>query len=131
MLGRFDETNETPPQMNAKVTPPQSVAALLPLFQVVPDLDRVLLFGSRARGDHQERSDIDLAVDAPNMDILTWDKLCQNITDNSQTLLSVDLIWLQQTPARLRNRIHREGVIVFEREDESIGGESKTCTLET
>lgn len=30
-----------------------------------PAVRRVILFGSRARGDHRERSDIDFAFDAP------------------------------------------------------------------
>lgn len=32
-----------------------------------PAVERVWLFGSRARGDKFERSDIDLAVEAPRM----------------------------------------------------------------
>ena len=47
-------------------------------------------------------------------------QLCLHITDNSKTLLPAELIWLQQAPVQLANRIQSEGVVVFEREDESI-----------
>jgi len=120
MLERFDETHDKALRMRAKVEASNCVADLLPLFQDFSEVYRVILFGSRARGDHQERSDIDLAVDAPNMDILTCDKLCLHITENSNTLLPIDLIWLQQATVQLANRIQNEGVVVFEREDESI-----------
>ena len=33
-----------------------------------PEVERVWLFGSRARGDNFERSDIDLAIEAPGME---------------------------------------------------------------
>ena len=31
-------------------------------FRKYPEVERVLLFGSRARGDHSERSDYDVAI---------------------------------------------------------------------
>ena len=40
-----------------------------------PAVERVWLFGSRARGDHFERSDIDLAIEAPGIDRGEWAKL--------------------------------------------------------
>lgn len=120
MPERSHETNGETLLIKAAAMKFDYLAALLPLFQVLPDVQRVILFGSRVRGDHQERSDIDLAVDAPDMDILEWDKLCFSITDNSKTLLPIDLIWLQHASAELAKRIQREGVVVFEREDQAI-----------
>lgn len=120
MLERFDEANGRVLRAKSEAVSFDYLVALLSLFQVFPDVHRVILFGSRSRGDHQERSDIDLAVDAPDMDVMTWDRLCLSITDNSNTLLPIDLIWLQQAPAGLAKRIQGEGVVVFERKDESI-----------
>jgi predicted nucleotidyltransferase len=31
-----------------------------------PGVEKIILYGSRARGDHQHGSDIDLAIDAPS-----------------------------------------------------------------
>ena len=120
MSERCQETNREALRTTDEAMKFDYLVALLPLFQVFPDAQRVILFGSRARGDHQERSDIDLAVYAPDMDIVTWNNLCLSITDNSKTLLPIDLIWLQQASAGLAKRIQREGVVVFEREDKAI-----------
>ncbi len=115
-----DDVNDKELRARAKAVNLERLVGLLPLFRVFPDVRRLILFGSRARGDNQERSDIDLAVDAPDMDILTWDKLCSYIADNSNTLLPIDLIWLQHAPVGLANRIQSEGVVMFERKDKSI-----------
>ena len=42
-----------------------SLAAIRALCAQTPGLDRLWIFGSRARGDHRQRSDIDLVADAP------------------------------------------------------------------
>ena len=34
-----------------------------------PEVERIILFGSRARGEASERADIDLAVECPAADI--------------------------------------------------------------
>lgn len=120
MLGRINGTNRRVLGTESEASKFACLASLLPVFQMFPEVHRVILFGSRARRDHQERSDIDLAVDAPGMDVVTWDKLSTSITDNSKTLLPIDLVWLQQASAGLAKRIQGEGVVVFEREDEAI-----------
>ncbi|QSO47424.1 nucleotidyltransferase domain-containing protein [Alicyclobacillus mengziensis] len=98
----------------------EPISSLVHILSQVSEIERVILFGSRARGDHEERSDIDLAVDAPNMEIAKWDETCLLMAENSKTLLAIDLIWLQRAPNRLVQRIQSEGVIVFERENQSI-----------
>jgi len=120
MLGRYGETSDKESKARPEEIAFDGVDALVSLFSVFPGVRSVILFGSRARGDHQERSDIDVAVDAPNMDIVEWDELCLYIHENSNTLLPIDLIWLQQATLQLANRIQSEGVVVFERKDESI-----------
>ena len=39
------------------------------------NVDRIIVFGSRAFGDYEKYSDLDLAIDAPNMTRLEWLKL--------------------------------------------------------
>lgn len=67
----------------------------------IPAVQRILLFGSRARGDHDQRSDIDLAVLCPQADLETWAAIW-NIADEAPTLLAVDLVRLDQASANLR-----------------------------
>lgn len=80
-----------------------------------PAVERVWLFGSRARGDNFERSDIDLAVDAPGMDGHDWITIKFDVVDEAPTLLLIDLVRLEEAPDHLRERIRQEGVIVYER----------------
>ena len=46
----------------------------------------MILFGSRARGTHSERSDIDIAVSGGDFDAFYWD-----IKENVHSLLSFDI----------------------------------------
>lgn len=46
----------------------ESFKELINLFKSMNSLDKVYLFGSRARGDYKKESDIDLAIES-NMDI--------------------------------------------------------------
>lgn len=54
-------------------------------------IDQIWLFGSRARGDNQARSDIDLAIICPEASDADWLKVKQ-IIDNADTLLHIDCV---------------------------------------
>ncbi|MBL8639183.1 MAG: nucleotidyltransferase domain-containing protein [Alphaproteobacteria bacterium] len=74
--------------------------------------DRVILYGSRARGDHMPRADIDLAVDVPGgLDVRAWDAMMQAV-ENAQTLLEIDLVCLQETTGRVRENILKDGKVL-------------------
>ena len=57
----------------------------------VPVVESVILYGSRARGTHRERSDIDLAVVCPNASSRDWLEMT-TIIDEAPTLLKIDLV---------------------------------------
>ncbi|WP_407457804.1 nucleotidyltransferase domain-containing protein [Fibrobacter sp.] len=72
-------------------------------------LDRVILFGSRARGTNRERSDIDLAVSGGNL--ARFEELLEEKAD---TLLSFDVINMDGVASRkLKDNIQREGVLLY------------------
>lgn len=54
-------------------------------------IDEIWLFGSRARGDNQSRSDIDLAIICPEASDSDWLKVKQ-IIDDADTLLNIDCV---------------------------------------
>lgn len=67
----------------------------------------VVLFGSRARGDNTEVSDIDIAVAGA----LNFDRLSMELKYNEFTLLDIDVVNLDSDISKeLRNRIERDGV---------------------
>ena len=53
--------------------------------------DRVILFGSRAKGTNTDRSDIDIAVSGAG----DFDSLCEEIED-IPTLYTIDLVELEE-----------------------------------
>ncbi|MEO0348249.1 MAG: nucleotidyltransferase domain-containing protein, partial [Pseudomonadota bacterium] len=60
-------------------------------IQKLPFVRRVILYGSRARRDNKERSDIDLAVDCTGATDREWFKVI-NIVDQADTLLKIDCV---------------------------------------
>jgi predicted nucleotidyltransferase len=84
------------------------------LRRACPKIERILLFGSRAQGGAQPRSDIDLAVSCPQATQREWLDLCDAV-ETAPTLLRIDLVRLETAGAALRDRILREGRILYER----------------
>ncbi len=80
-----------------------------------PAVERVWLFGSRARGDNFERSDIDLAIEAPRMDRHDWLKIKLDFEDDAPTLLLIDVVRWEEAPEHLREDIQDEGILLYER----------------
>ena len=85
----------------------QSIARRYPI-------NRIVLFGSRARGDNRNNSDIDLAV-FPAPEFNSTGHFSSDVED-LETLLKIDLVFVDAyTEAALLERIHREGVVLYER----------------
>jgi predicted nucleotidyltransferase len=80
-----------------------------------PAVERVWLFGSRARGDNFARSDVDLAIEAPSMDHDDWLRIKLSFDDEAPTLLLTDLVRIEDAPEHLREQIRDEGIVVYER----------------
>jgi predicted nucleotidyltransferase len=93
---------------------PDAVQRLVAQLSAEPSVRRVILFGSRARGEAQPRSDVDLAVEAPAASVRDWLRLA-DIAEDAETLLSIDLVRLEQAPPDLRERIQAEGRVLYER----------------
>ena len=90
---------------------PPSVRPLVARLAAEPEVRRVVLFGSRARGDGRERSDVDLALDAPGLSRAGWLRLWADAQE-ADTLYRIDLVRLNEVPTPLRERIEAEGVDV-------------------
>ncbi len=74
-------------------------------------LERVMLFGSRARGDYKKTSDIDLAVMGGNITLFTLD-----VEEETSTLLSFDVVNLDgSVQEELRKSIEQEGKLLYEK----------------
>jgi predicted nucleotidyltransferase len=88
--------------------------ALRDSIAAFPEVERILLFGSRAKGDAEARSDIDIAVACPTADTPTWLDICR-VTEEAETLLKIDVVRLEEATPDFRQRIEREGKVLYER----------------
>ena len=89
-----------------------------------PAVQRVWLFGSRARGDNFERSDVDIAVEAPGIDRGEWAALHLDLDEEADTLLLIDFVLMDDLPESFRQRVHREGRLLYERgHPQGVAGE--------
>jgi len=79
-------------------------------------VDAIYLFGSRARGDNRERSDIDIAVLCPKATQKEWLSIL-NIVENADTLLMIDCIRLDEESitSPLYQQIEKDKQLIYER----------------
>lgn len=81
-----------------------------------PRINRVWLFGSRARGDFHERSDYDVAVDAPNFSESAFARWALEVQENVPTLCGLDLVRVRTEMSQsLKDTIRAEGKIIYDR----------------
>ncbi|MCJ7689108.1 MAG: nucleotidyltransferase domain-containing protein [Clostridiaceae bacterium] len=76
-------------------------------------IQKIVLFGSRARGSSNRCSDIDLAIftlpEFKNQGSFSSD------IDDLETLLKIDLIFInERTESKLMENIKKDGVVVYE-----------------
>ena len=73
-------------------------------------IKKIILFGSRARGDNKERSDIDLAVSGGDIALFRTE-----IDDCVDTLLMFDVVNLDgKIQKELLESIQKDGVLLYE-----------------
>ena len=74
------------------------------------NVQKVTLFGSRARGDFKTKSDIDLAVQGGD-----FIRFMLDVNEETSTLLKFDIVNLdEEIQGELRKAIKKEGIIVYE-----------------
>jgi nucleotidyltransferase substrate binding protein (TIGR01987 family) len=77
-------------------------------------IDKVILFGSRARGDNSLKSDIDLAIYADNSSI----EFIEEIEMNTHTLLEFDFSDMNVVRDEFFiEQIKKEGIVIYENVD--------------
>ncbi|WP_457640375.1 type VII toxin-antitoxin system MntA family adenylyltransferase antitoxin [Persephonella sp.] len=75
--------------------------------------EKIVLFGSRARGDNKRTSDIDIAVDI-DLPFREQRKLKEEV-DKISGLYSVDLIFLPNVNEKFKKKILKEGKTLYEK----------------
>lgn len=96
--------------MNETGIRPQIIQEIKELAQKYR-IQKVILFGSRARGDYRKASDIDLAVSGGNIAAFALD-----VEEETTTLLKYDVVNLDGSVQKeLLDVIEKEGVMLYEK----------------
>lgn len=75
------------------------------------EISRLILFGSRARGDYYRTSDIDLAISGGDIH-----RFSLSVDEETSTLLKFDFVNLDRAvQPKLQESIEREGIILYEK----------------
>lgn len=80
----------------------------------LPFVNEIWLYGSRARGDNDERSDIDIAIGCPSASEKEW-LLVDSIIDEADTLLKIDCVRLESMKDTnpLKENILSQGICLY------------------
>lgn len=104
---------ETSPQADQFGLPAHAIGCLKALFEKYPEIEKVTLYGSRAKGNYRHNSDIDLMLTAPT---LSWQRFNNLELEIDDLLLpwKVDLALQHQVENQdLLEHVKREGVRVL------------------
>lgn len=95
--------------------PPAAIVRIQEVFARFPEVDKAVLYGSRAMGNYQAGSDIDLTLYG---DTLTMQNLAAIFSELDELLLpyTIDLsLFSMLNNADLREHIGRQGKVFYER----------------
>jgi predicted nucleotidyltransferase len=89
----------------------EQLLQVIKVLAVKHNIQKVVIFGSRARGDFKERSDIDLAVSGGDVVAFTF-----AVEEETPTLLMFDVVNLdREVHQKLLDSIEKEGVVLYEK----------------
>lgn len=97
--------------MDCKYSLSEKINEQLILLAKQCGIQKLILFGSRARCDNKPTSDIDLAVSGGDVSRFKCD-----IDDEIETLLMLDVVNLDEPVQReLLDSIEKEGIVIYEK----------------
>lgn len=93
---------------------PESAWRFLMRLTRTQSIDSLILFGSRAFGDHDDRSDVDVAVCGESITRLELARM-KDAASVADSLYWISLVHLERNPPALRKRITETGVSIYVR----------------
>ena len=86
---------------------------ILECFKKFPEVEKVILFGSRAIGNFKAGSDVDLFVQGSNLQSSTVTRLFGKLNEEVSVPFQFDLI-KDPIPPALKEHIEKHGILIFQ-----------------
>ncbi len=85
--------------------------------ETIDSITKVVLFGSRARGDNHDRSDYDIAIWG-NLAEIEFSRVEYALKNKLNTLHKIDVVFIdrRKISVELLNDIEKDGVIIYDKE---------------
>lgn len=93
---------------------PSSAWSVIKGLEAHPLVESIILFGSRAIGDEDDESDVDLAVCGVTITPHDWTEI-RLAVEEAPTLYQFTLVYFEGCPQNLRDRIMATGVKLYDR----------------
>ena len=93
---------------------PESVQKVVREVAHVAKPKKIILFGSRARGDARQNSDFDIAVSERSCSADEWNRFVVNLEQEALTLYKIDLVELEKLGDDYQKNISTEGKTLYE-----------------
>ena len=107
----FDEIS----QRNEFGLPVAFLKQVVNLAQSELDVERIWIFGSRAKGVFRKHSDVDLAFEFVSGKDSEWARFCAELDETGLALVPFDLVDLGSCQPDLRAEILSTGKIIYEK----------------
>ena len=90
---------------------------IIAYVETINSIAKVVLFGSRARGDNHDRSDYDIAIWG-NLTDIEFSRAEYDLKNELNTLHKIDVVFInrRKISVELLNNIEKDGVIIYDRE---------------
>jgi len=94
----------------------KSFTLIMDSFKSFPEIEKVIIYGSRAMGNYKKGSDIDLAIIGDHITLNTVNKLSAKLNEDLPIPYYFDVLdYKSLSNINLKNHIDEEGKLIYER----------------
>jgi|ERR1039458_3614947 predicted nucleotidyltransferase len=90
---------------------------MLRIFESIPTIEKVILYGSRATGTYERGSDVDIAISGQKISEDDISKINLLLEENKSNLLSYTAIHYETIKAvKLKEQIDKYGKVIYQKD---------------
>lgn len=98
----------------------EDVKRIISVIASFPEVEKAILYGSRAKGNYREGSDIDICLVGGRLNLSVMNAISQSIYDLGLPYLFDTAIYHQVSNPDLLEHINRVGIILFDRKSSAV-----------